>query len=152
MNTTIPKKYLPDSLSKSDKIKQSKMLKKSKTLYKKGKYFTRKKLKSFKSKPSSHVIRAKKIYNIPKITASSELARKTKCSINTLKKIVEKGLGAYYSSGSRPNQTPQSWGRARLASAITGGKSAIVDYKILSKGCKPSSKALKYAKNRKKSQ
>jgi len=38
-----------------------------------------------------------------------------------LQKIVNKGMGAYYSSGSRPNQTPASWGIARLASAITGG-------------------------------
>ena len=45
--------------------------------------------------------------------------------------IVKKGQGAYYSSGSRPNQTGHSWGRARLASSITGGKASAVDYKIL---------------------
>jgi len=63
-----------------------------------------------------------------------------------LSEIVRKGEGAYYSSGSRPNQTPQSWAYARLASAITGGKAAKVDYHILEKGCKPDSKALKLAK------
>ena len=63
------------------------------------------------------------------------MARKTGCSVSSLKQIVKKGEGAYYSSGSRPNQTPQSWGLARLASAITGGKSAAVDYDILDKGC-----------------
>jgi len=48
---------------------------------------------------------------------------------------VSKGEGAYFSSGSRPNQTAQSWGIARLASSITGGKSAAVDYNIIEKGC-----------------
>jgi len=38
-----------------------------------------------------------------------------------VKQIVKKGKGAYYSSGSRPNQIPHSWGYTRLASAITGG-------------------------------
>ena len=36
--------------------------------------------------------------------------------------IIKKGQGAYYSSGSRPNQTPHSWGYARLGSSISGGK------------------------------
>ena len=59
-------------------------------------------------------------------------------------------MGAYYSSGSRPNQTGHSWGIARLASAITSGKSAAVDYDILEKGCKRNSKALSLAKKAKK--
>jgi len=87
-----------------------------------------------------------KVYHVDKIKPSPELARKTGCSMSALKKIVQKGEGAYYSSGSRPNQTPQSWAYARLASAITGGKAANVDRKILEKGCKKSSKALKMMK------
>jgi hypothetical protein len=63
-----------------------------------------------------------------------------------LAKIINKGEGAYFSSGSRPNQSAQSWGIARLASAITGGKAAAVDYNILEKGCKSNSKALTLAK------
>ena len=39
------------------------------------------------------------------IAMDKELSKKTGCSIKTLKKIVKKGMGAYYSSGSRPNQT-----------------------------------------------
>ena len=77
---------------------------------------------------------------------SKLLSRKTGCSVNALEKIVKKGQGAYYSSGSRPNQTAHSWGYARLASAITGGKSAAVDYYILKDGCNKTSKALRYAK------
>jgi hypothetical protein len=63
-----------------------------------------------------------------------------------LEKILSKGRGAYFSSGSRPNQSAESWGLARLASAITGGNASTVDYKILVEGCKPSSKALKLAR------
>ena len=48
-----------------------------------------------------------------------------------LKKKFQKGQGAYFSSGSRPNQTGHSWGYARMASAITGGKAAAIDYHIL---------------------
>ena len=60
-------------------------------------------------------------------------------AVCTLRKIVKKGQGAYFSSGSRPNQTGHSWGRARLASAITGGK-AEEGYKILEEGCKKQAK------------
>jgi len=41
-------------------------------------------------------------------------------------------------------------GIARLASSITSGKAAAVDYSILENGCKPGSKALKMAKIAKK--
>ena len=65
--------------------------------------------------------------------------------MSALNKIVEKGEGAYYSSGSRPNQTSQSWGLARLASSITAGKSAAVDYNILEKGCNHTKRAFRLA-------
>jgi hypothetical protein len=44
--------------------------------------------------------------------------------------ILAKGKGAYYSSGSRPNQTPSSWAYARLASVIMNGKARNVDKDI----------------------
>jgi len=131
----IPIRYLPKNLSKKDKKKQVQMLLKSRKQYKKNKYFTRKKVASYKSKTSNHVVNARKIYGIEKIIPSKELASKTGCSVAALKKIVNKGAGAYFSSGSRPNQTGQSWGLARLASSITGGKAAAVDYDIINKGC-----------------
>jgi len=146
----ITLRYLPNRLSAKDRKKQSSMLIKSRKLYKKGIYYTRKKVLSYKSKPSSHVSDAKKIYNVEKIVASDELSKKTGCSKSSLAKIIEKGEGAYFSSGSRPNQTAQSWGIARLASSITSGKAAAVDYSILENGCKPGSKALKMAKIAKK--
>jgi hypothetical protein len=146
----IPIRYLPKTLSKSDQKKQLAMLKKSKKLYKNKQYYTRKRVASYKSKPSNHVRNAQKIYGVETMSPNNKLSKATGCSISALKKIVKKGEGAYYSSGSRPNQTPQSWGLARLASSLTAGKAAAVDYSILEKGCKPKSKALTLAKKAKK--
>ena len=139
-------RYLPKRLTAKDKKKQSQMLLKSKKLYRKGKYYTRKPIKSFKSKSSSHVLKAKKVYGIEKIGATDELSKKSGCSKAALAKIINKGAGAYFSSGSRPNQTAQSWGLARLASSITSGKSAAVDYDILDKGCDHNKKAFRLAR------
>jgi len=143
-------RYLPKRLTKKDKKIQYGMLMKSRKLYKKGTYFTRKPLRSYKNKTSKHILRAKKIYGVENIGATNELANATGCSKEALGEIIRKGEGAYYSSGSRPNQTAQSWGVARLASAITSGKAAAVDYLILEKGCKKNSRALRLAKLAKK--
>lgn len=129
------KRYLPDTLSRRDQTRQRKELTKSRRLYKKGKYYTRKMMRSFKSKPSKHLERAAALYHVDKIRPTRELSRRTGCSLKGLRQIVKKGEGAYYSSGSRPNQTPQSWGNARLASAITGGNASQVDFHILNKEC-----------------
>jgi len=147
----FPVRYLPSGLTKKDKKKQIKMLMKSKKLYKQNKYYTRKHLSSYKNKKSNHVLNARKIYNIQNVKPTKELATKTGCKLSALKKIVKKGEGAYFSSGSRPNQTAQSWGLARLASSITSGKSAAVDYDIIKKGCNHKKKAFILAnKSRKK--
>jgi len=138
----FPVRYLPFTLTKKDKQKQIKMLMKSKKLYRtKKQYYTRKPLASYKNKTSKHILKARKIYNIQNLTPSKELARKTGCSLSALNQIVKKGQGAYFSSGSRPNQTAQSWGVARLASSITAGKAAAVDYGILEAGCDHKKKA-----------
>jgi hypothetical protein len=144
--TTLPVRYLPPQLSKVDAQKQVRMLAKSKRLYKKGVYFTRDKVKTYKHKSSKHLANARKLYHVDIIKPTKELAKASGCSISALRQIVSKGEGAYFSSGSRPNQTAQSWGYARLASALTGGKSAAVDYHILEKGCDPKGKALRLAR------
>jgi len=137
--------YLPKSLSTKDRKKQSQMLLKSRRLYKKGQYYTRKSVKSFPNKTSNHILNAKKMYAVDKIGATDELSKKSGCSKSALKKIISKGEGAYYSSGSRPNQTGQSWGLARLDSALTAGKAGAIDYNILNEGCKSGSKGYKMA-------
>lgn len=141
----VPLKYLPKKLNKKDFLMQKKQLLKSKKLYKNKKYHTRKRVDSYKSKRSKHFITLKKLYNVDKI-AVNELSKKTKCSTGALNKIIKKGQGAYYSSGSRPNQSAHSWGLGRLASAVSGGKAAVIDFKILEEGCSPKSKALILAK------
>ena len=142
----IPVRYIPKTLSKKDYKTQKKNINKSRRLYKNHTYFIRPKVKTFKSRKSNHLNRARQLYGIDTIRPSRKLAERTGCTENSLEKIVNKGRGAYYSSGSRPNQTPDSWGYARLASSITGGNASIVDYHILKDGCKPSSIALKKAR------
>jgi len=123
------------------------MLQKSRKLYKHGKYYTRKKVASFQHRPSKHLVKARSLYHVENMNPlDPKLAKATGCSADALSKIVEKGEGAYFSSGSRPNQTAHSWGYARLASAITGSKSAVVDFDILDKGCDHKKKAFRLAK------
>ena len=133
------KKYIPKSLSEADKKKQKKQLDKSTKAYKEGKYIERKPVKSFKSKTSSYVVETKKelgITNVKPKTIGDKLGRTAdrKKEIATgLEQVLKKGKGAYYSAGSRPNQTAFSWGLARVASVIQGGKARAVDKDIVKK-------------------
>lgn len=146
----VPKTYIPAVLTRKDNKTIKIELKKSIRNYKRGKYVARKKVKSFKSKKSKHILNAERIYKISNLAVNKELVNKTGCSRESLNAIIKKGQGAYYSSGSRPNQTGHSWGYARLASSITGGKASAVDFNILKTGCSKNSLALRLAKNAKK--
>lgn len=120
--TGIPKKYVPKSLSKEDREKQIKSIKEKKD---------RPKVGSFKSKRSTNVQKFEKKYGT-KISDFKFISK------NIIKKkgideIMSKGRGAYYSGGSRPNQTPTSWALGRLASVIMGGKARQVDKDIWNK-------------------
>lgn len=147
----LPKKYIPSYLSSKDAKLQASMIQKTHKAYKQGKYLKRKPLKTAKVQGSKWVRRAKRLYNIDTLvdrnTASHKfktLAQKTGCSTDALQQIYKKGSGAWF-SGSRPNQTQESWAIARVASAVSGGKSASVDWHILRDGCKSSGKAYKLA-------
>ena len=142
----IPVRYLPKFLTRKDRKRQRRELKRSRSAYIKGKYITRKKVKSFRSKKSKHITRAEKIYSLKNFKLDKTLAKKTRCKLRGLKKIMKKGQGAYFSSGSRPNQTVHSWGYARLASSITGGKASAVDNHILEEYCDKKSRALKLSR------
>ena len=137
--------YVPKTLSKRDTVRQKRGLALSRKAYKRGVYKNRPHLASFQSKKSSHVQRATALYGVS-IFPTPELARATGCRLSALRQIVKKGEGAFYSSGSRPNQTPQSWAHARLASALTGGPASRVDFSILKKGCSPKSRPMQLAK------
>ena len=133
-----PKRYIPKGLSESDKKKQKKQLDKSTADYKKGKITGREDLKSFKGKKSSFVEEVKEKTGLPinvekladKFSRTDKRKKELKKGMN---EIIDKGKGAYYSSGSRPNQTPDSWGKARLASVLVGGASRKIDKKIVDK-------------------
>lgn len=141
----IPLKYIPLRLSRKDRRKQRAMLQASRRAYKRGEYLSRAPLASYPHRPSRHLETARRLYGVETMTPTKKLAQQTGCSIGALKQIVSKGEGAYFSSGSRPSQTAQSWGLARLASAITGGKAAAVDFAILEKGCDHKKKAFRLA-------
>ena len=150
---SVPERYAPPKqLSRRDQHTQLRMLASSRRAYKQHRYVTRKRLPSFRNRPSKHITNARKMYHLKDIVPSAALARATGCSKTALQQIVKKGEGAYYSSGSRPNQTAQSWGLARLASAITSGKAAAVDFDILEKGCHPTKKAFVLAQKAKANQ
>ncbi len=144
----VPTNYIPKSLSRKSRKLQISELKKSRRAYRKKKYYTRKKIPGYKSRRSKWAKKAAKIYKVPdmKDVSMTELSRLTKCNVKSLNGIIKKGMGAYYSAGSRPNQTAHSWGIARLYSAISGGPASKVDKHILKEGCKKSSKALKMSK------
>jgi len=127
---SIPKKYTA-KLSRKDKKKQLKALKKSKKFYKKNKYYTRPKLKSFKGKKSSWTEKFHNLY--PKAKTLKQIEKATGIPKKALMAVKKKGMGAYYSSGSRPNQTAESWGKARMYAYILGSPTRKVDHHITEK-------------------
>ena len=127
---SFPRRYAPGSLTRRDRRRQLVALKKSRAAYREGRFVDRPKLKSYRSRKSKHVKKFVRAYGVKPVAAKST-ARATGCRLSTLKAIVRRGRGAFYSSGSRPNQTATSWGRARLASALTGGPASKSDADLL---------------------
>ena len=127
----LPNHYY-GKLSKNNKIKQLKELEKSRKAYKSKKYYDRKKMPSFKSKKSRHVVDFEKKYCV-NITHLPKVEKATGVPIQALKEILKKGRGAYYSSGSRPNQSSHSWAYARLGSVLLKRNAYKIDKHILDK-------------------
>lgn len=48
------------------------------------------------------------------------ISEKHNVPVSILRKVMKRGQGAYFSSGSRPGQTPTSWGIARARSFASG--------------------------------
>ena len=128
--SSIPKHYTA-KLSRKDKKSQVRELKKSQKDYKEGKYHTRKKMKSFKNKKSNWTQQFQKKY--PEAKSLSQISKVTGIPKGALLAVKKKGMGAYYSSGSRPNQTAESWGLARMYAYILGSPTRKVDYHITEK-------------------
>ena len=82
-------------------------------------------------KKSKYVLQFEKKYN-KKITDKKFIHEKI-ITNKGQELIMDKGFGAYFSGGSRPNQVPMSWALARLASVIMNGPARKVDKKIWDK-------------------
>jgi hypothetical protein len=54
-------------------------------------------------------------------------AKKHNAPLGALKAVYRKGMGAFYTSGSRPGQNPHSWSMGRVNSFLKGGKARQVD-------------------------
>ena len=124
----IPKKYTA-GLKGAEKKAQIKSIREGKPRPK----------TSAKSKPSSSTIAFNKRYgkqldDMKGGRSKRNIAKVTGIPFKALDEVYKKGKGAYFSSGSRPNQTPDSWGRARMYSYITGvGGSRKSDKEITKK-------------------
>jgi len=119
--TGLNKKYVPKGLSKEDKAKQVKSIKEGKDRPK----------VDYKTKRSPHVKEFEEKYKT-KITNKSFITKNI-ISKTGMDMILDKGMAAYYSAGSRPNVSKVQWAYARLASVIMGGKARKVDQKIWDK-------------------
>lgn len=117
----LPKKYVPASLSPEDRKKQIESIRKKKDRPK----------VDFDSRRSPFVARFEKKYGY-KINDFKRISKEI-IKQKGIDEIMDKGRGAYYSAGSRPNQTAESWALARLASVILNGKARKVDEKIWKK-------------------
>jgi hypothetical protein len=118
----IPKKYTK-GLTPSQKKKQVASIKKGKD---------RPKFKGLKEKKSSYTVRFNNKY--PNLGGNlSKISKATGIPVGALREVKKKGMGAYYSSGSRPNQTAESWSLARVYSYILGGGARKVDKHITEK-------------------
>ena len=50
----------------------------------------------------------------------SRISGASRFSSSTLNKVYKRGLGAYYSSGSRPKVSAHQWAMGRVKSFVTG--------------------------------
>ena len=123
----LPKKYVA-GLTAKQKEKQINEIEKSKEVYKKtGMVRVREKVSESKTH-SPYAIKFQRIYGYP-VTDIKRV--KEEFPYTDVDTIIKKGIGAYGSGGSRPNQTPRSWAYARLASVLTAGKAMIVDESLV---------------------
>lgn len=113
------RKYIPSYLTAADAKRQRRSIRRGKN---------RPKLKSAKTRRSSWAVKYEKKYGRP--VSDLGFVYKNILSKAGVKKVLDKGRAAYYTSGSRPNQTQHSWAYARLASVIMGGPARRVDKRI----------------------
>jgi len=112
----IPKRYLPDTLKGKDRQKQIKSIFE-------GKDRPDTKVKSKKSSWTTQFDKkyGKELDKLKGKRSKKNIAEITGIPLKAVNSVYKKGEGAYYSSGSRPNQSAASWARGRLYAYIMGG-------------------------------
>jgi hypothetical protein len=112
-------------LTPAQKKKQVSFIDESKKAYQStGKVEDRPKVSDKPTRRSKHVIKFEKKYGFP-ITDRDRLEEVFPDT--DIDMILSKGVGAYGSSGSRPNVSAAMWAYARLASVLTGGPALRID-------------------------
>lgn len=107
----IPSHYVPTHLSDADRKRQLASIRQG---------TDRPKLDSFKSKRSKWVAEFERRFGHDLDDNGMVFIDKHLLAKKGIDQILDKGRAAYYTSGSRPNQTAESWARARLAAVIVG--------------------------------
>jgi len=113
----IPKRYIPDTLSKAERQKQIKSIFEGK----------KRPETKVKERKSSWTTKFDKKYGeeldaMKGKRSKKNVAKVTGIPFKAIDEVYKKGEGAFYSSGSRPNQTAASWARGRIYAYIMGGK------------------------------
>lgn len=114
----VPTRYVPKTLSKKQRKKQVESIIEGKDRPNQEK----------KTRRSGWAVKFEKKYDTN--IMDDKFIEKNIIRKEGKEKILDKGRGAYYSSGSRPNQTSSSWAYARLASVIMCGPARKVDNNI----------------------
>ena len=117
----IPERYIPSYLTPEQKRRQARSIIEKRD---------RPQLQNIPIKRSEWTIKAEQYFGKGN-TSPKSIAKQLGVKMEGFEKILNKGRGAYYSGGSRPNQTSESWARSRLFSVLFGGNARIVDKKIV---------------------
>ena len=128
----VNKKYLT-GLSEKDQKKKIRNLQKTKELLKEGKKkeaveLSRKRPTTDKKKTSSFTLQFKKIHpDVKPLTRGFTTA--TGIPLKIQKEIVNRGMGAFLSAGSRASvKNPKTWGLARLYAFYIKSKKGKLDF------------------------
>ena len=113
------RKYLPATLTPEDRARQLRSLRRG---------TKRPRVASFTSRASRWTTEFRRRFGRP-VTDTAFVDRYLLRRAG-IRAVLRRGRAAYYTGGSRPNQTPQSWARARLASVLLNGPARKADADI----------------------
>ena len=114
----VPAKYVPASLSATDARRQLLSIA----------YGSQRPAVAHRRRRSTWAARFERRYGVP-ITNDAWIDRHLMTRAG-IRRVLNRGRAAYHTTGSRPNQTRESWARARLASVLLGGPARASDIDI----------------------